>query len=141
MRKVHLAFAAVVAVCSIPVAAHTVDSVSCKAQQLTEVRSIALLPKGLQAQLGYDQTGSMSIADRGAEFNPTDVNNELPMQRFVLADVGSTCALGAVEQGGRAHFFQLRVFVRTDSEWKELRRKSLREEPRSANDLVSSASK
>jgi hypothetical protein len=76
------------------------------------------------------------IADRGDRFNVTDVvDPTLPMRRFTLAAVGTTCAIIAVEHGGRGHGFELTEFHLTDAGWHPTSRHTRFDEPKSIKDL------
>jgi hypothetical protein len=77
------------------------------------------------------------IADRGGRFNVTDVAvHDWPMRRFVLAAVGTSCAVVAVEYGGRAHGFELTEYRLTAEGWKADERRTLSSEPKSTKDLL-----
>jgi hypothetical protein len=109
----------------------------CQDAKLTEVRSLAELPDGLRRLLPSATTGLDGIADRGGRFNPTDVvSQEVPMRRFTLAAVGSTCAVVAVERGGRGHYFELTEYRLNDATWKSVDRETRSEGPKSLAELV-----
>jgi hypothetical protein len=77
------------------------------------------------------------IADRDGRFNVTDVTaHNWPMRRFVLAAVGTSCAVVAVEYGGRAHGFELTEYRLTGEGWKAGERRILSSEPKSTKDLL-----
>lgn len=126
-----LAFFAVFAV----LRAHAEDR--CYGVAVAEVRSLKALPDQLRHLLPSATTGLDSIADRGDRFNVTDVSDhDLPMRRFVLAAVGASCAVIAVEYGGRAHGFELTEYRHTDEAWKAVQHRTVLGEPKSAKDLL-----
>ena len=118
------------------------DLKACPRPNLSEVKSTAGLMPEVRALLGVDRPGLGGIADRGEKFNATDdLNDEAPMRRFVLAGIGDRCSVVAIERGGRGYSVELRVFALSGSAWKELRRKTLREVPKSVEELVANAAK
>jgi hypothetical protein len=109
----------------------------CSDQSLTEVRSLATLPAALRQLLPAQAQAPDGIADRGAPFNGTDVvDAKLPRQRFVLAAVGSSCAIIAVEHGGIAHNFVMTEFRLASSEWHRVSGEYVFREPASVDDLM-----
>jgi hypothetical protein len=58
------------------------------------------------------------------------------MRRFVLAAVGTSCAVVAIEYGGRAHGFELTEYCLTSEGWNAGERHALSSEPKSTNDLL-----
>jgi hypothetical protein len=109
----------------------------CSGEAVTEVRSLAALPNQLRHMFPSSTSGVDGIADRGGRFNVTDVTNQnWPMRRFVLAAVGTSCAVVAVEYGGRAHGFELIEYRLTGEVWKAGERRSLSSEPKSTKDLL-----
>jgi hypothetical protein len=68
---------------------------------LREVKSLRELPAGVQAALGVGKSALDGIADRGAQYNATDVvDSRLPMRRFLVGGLDNRTALVAVEHGG-----------------------------------------
>jgi hypothetical protein len=115
--------------------AHAEDR--CSGVAITEVRSLKALPNQLRHLLPSATSGQDGIADRGGRFNVTDVtDHELPMRRFVLAAVGASCAVIAVEYGGRAHGFELTEYRLTDEAWKATQHRTVLGEPKSTKDLL-----
>lgn len=111
---------------------------SCPGVAVSETRSLGKLPRQLRRLLPTATHGLNSIADRGGRFNVTDVvGNDLPMRRFTLAAVGETCAVIAVEYGGRAHGFELSEYRLTAGAWHSVARHSVFEEPKSIAELLS----
>lgn len=109
----------------------------CDATQLTEVRSLGRLPIAIRRLLPSGTRGLHGIADRGGDFNVTDVvDDTLPMRRFTLAAVGNSCALIAVEYGGRAHGFEVTEYRLTALGWQSIWRRTVFREPNSVADLV-----
>jgi len=53
-----------------------------------------------------------------------------------LAAVGATCAIVAVEYGGRAHGFELTEYRLTDGGWHFIGGHTVSEEPKSTKDLL-----
>lgn len=109
----------------------------CSGPTVIEVRSLDTLPKLLRHLLPSSTRGEDGIADRGGRFNATDViDHDLPMRRFVMAAVGTSCAVVAVEYGGMAHGFELREYWLTGEGWKAGERHTLSIEPKSTKDLL-----
>jgi hypothetical protein len=109
----------------------------CSEAALTEVRSLEALPSQLRQLFPSATSGADGIADRGGRFNVTDViDHDWPMRRFVLAAVGTSCAVVAVEYGGRAHGFELTEYRLTGEGWKAVERRTLSREPKSTKDLL-----
>jgi hypothetical protein len=109
----------------------------CPGVALTEIRSLEKLPNQIRRLLPSATRGVDGIADRGDPFNVTDVvAHDLPMRRFTLAAVGATCAVIAVEYGGRAHGFELTEYRLTDAVWHTVGRHSVSVEPKSTKDLL-----
>ncbi|MGP0056362.1 MAG: hypothetical protein ACLPQI_12480 [Steroidobacteraceae bacterium] len=107
------------------------------AAAVTEVRSLEALPNHLRHLFPSATSGVDGIADRGGRFIVTDViDHDWPMRRFVLAAVGASCAVVAVEYGGRAHGFELTEYRLTGGEWKAVERRTLSSEPKSTKDLL-----
>lgn len=113
----------------------------CDATRLTEVRSLGKLPSAIRHLLPSATRGLHGIADRGGDFNVTDVvrDDTLPMRRFTLAAVGSTCALIAVEYGGIAHGFEVAEYGLTTAGWQLRWRQTVFRAPSSVADLVGAA--
>ncbi len=115
---------------------------ACVGKPLTEAHSLEILPAQLNSLLGRDRSGLEGIADRNGKFNVTDVvDNKLPMRRFVLAGLSASCAVVAVERGGRAHTYEVVMFERTDAKWRVAQRWSINAAPRSLQELVAYVSK
>ncbi|TBR36481.1 MULTISPECIES: hypothetical protein [Dyella] len=72
--------------------------------QLTPVATLATLPIDIQHRLRADAPGTGGIAERGAEFNSTDViDKPWPMRRFVVAGHDGDTWVVVLEQGGRGY--------------------------------------
>jgi hypothetical protein len=109
----------------------------CSGATVTEVRSLEALPIQLRHLFPSSTSGVDGIADRGGRFNATDVIvHDWPMRRFVMAAVGTSCAVVAVEYGGRAHGFELTEYRLTGEGWKAGERRTLSIEPKSTRDLL-----
>jgi hypothetical protein len=109
----------------------------CNGAAVTEVRSLEALPNQLRQLLPSSTSGVDGMADRGGRFNATDVIvHDWPMRRFVLAAIGTSCAVVAVEYGGRAHGFELTEYLLTGEGWKAGERRTLSSEPKSTGDLL-----
>jgi hypothetical protein len=109
----------------------------CSGGAVTEVRSLEALPDQLRHLFPSATSGVDGIADRSGRFNATDVIvHDWPMRRFVLAAVGTSCAIVAVEYGGRAHRVELTEYRLTGGEWKTMERRTVAGEPRSTKDLL-----
>jgi hypothetical protein len=109
----------------------------CNGASVTEVRSLEALPNQLRHLLPSSTSGVDGMADRGGRFNATDVIvHDWPMRRFVLAAVGASCAVVAVEYGGRAHGFELTEYLLTGEGWRAGERRTLSSEPKSTGDLL-----
>jgi hypothetical protein len=112
----------------------------CSGVAVTEVRSLDKLPNPLRRLLPNSTSGLNGIADRGDRFNATDVvDDDLPMRRFSLAAVGTTCAVIAVEYGGRAHGFELTEYRLTGTGWNSIAHHAVFNEPKSVKDLLRDA--
>ena len=108
--------------------------------RLTEVRTIRALPIEVQAALGAAEVGLWGIAERDADFNRTDdVDANLPMRRFSVAGTSESCAVVAIERGGRGYWIEVLMFERADKEWKKHSLPSQRAAPRWLRDLVAAA--
>ena len=109
----------------------------CFGVAIVEVRSLVGLPADLRKQLPTMTHGLHGIADRRGSFNVTDVvDPDLPMQRFSLAAVGTTCAVVAVEHGGLAHRFELTEFHLVAGKWITVGSSALHAEPKTVGDLL-----
>ena len=109
----------------------------CSGATVTEVRSLEALPIQLRRLFPSSTSGVDGIAERGGRFNATDVIvHDWPMRRFVMAAVGTSCAVVAVEYGGRAHGFELTEYRLTGEGWKAGERRTLSIEPKSTRDLL-----
>jgi hypothetical protein len=114
---------------------------ACNAARLVEVRSLAALPTAIRHLLPSATSGLDGIADRGGDFNVTDVvNHDLPMRRFTLAGVQTTCAVIAVEYGGIVHGFEVTEYKLTAAGWRSNWRRAVFSEPHSVADLLRAAS-
>ena len=115
---------------------------ACAGKPLTEAHSLEILPAQLNSLLGRDRSGLEGIADRNGKFNVTDVvDNKLPMRRFVLAGLSASCAIVAVERGGRAHTYEVVEFEYTNAKWRVAQRWGINAAPRSLQELVAHVSK
>ncbi len=109
----------------------------CSGRSVAEVRSLQKLPRLLRQLLPTATSGIAGIADRGGHFNPTDaVYHDWPMQRFSLAAVDATCAVIAVEHGGRGHNFVLTEYRLTNAAWIPVESHTVFAEPKSIEDLI-----
>ena len=127
----------VFAFCAVFVAPLTYAEDRCSGAAVTEVRSLEALPNQLRHLFPSSTIGVDGIADRGGRFNATDViAHDWPMRRFVIAAVGTSCAVVAIEYGGRAHGFELREYRLTGEGWKAGERRTLSIEPKSTSDLL-----
>ena len=114
----------------------------CARTPLTEARSLETLPRQLNSVLGRDRGGLEGIADRNGKFNVTDVvDDKLPMRRFVLAGLSASCAIVAVERGGRAHTYEVVAFEHINARWRVAQRWSMNAAPRSLQELVAHVNK
>ena len=78
---------------------------------IREVDSVYALPPALQSVLGVNKSGLKAIADRGENYNPTDViYPNLPTRRFLVAGVDGASALVAVERGGFIEWLDVLLF-------------------------------
>jgi hypothetical protein len=110
----------------------------CSGKPVVEVLTLQKLPSQLRQLLPAATSGTAGIADRGGQFNATDaIYHDWPMRRFSLAAVGATCAVVAVEHGGRAHNFVLTEYRLTDAVWTSVESHTVFEEPKSTEDLLS----
>jgi len=102
----------------------------------TEAQSLRELPAGIQALLGVG-LGADGIADRGEDFNTSDVRaDNMPTRRFALAVVHGDTAMVAVEQGGRAYAVNAVEFRQAGVVWDAVRCAPLNELPRRGTELV-----
>jgi hypothetical protein len=109
----------------------------CVGATLNEATSLAALPDGVRRLLASMGNGFDGIADKGGRFNATDVvDHNVPMRRFILAAVGATCAVVAIEHGGLAHNFEVREYQVVGSAWQLTSHATVFNEPRSVADLV-----
>ena len=109
----------------------------CNGTAVTEALSLEALPYQLRHLLPSSTSGVDGMADRGGRFNATDVVvHDWPMRRFVLAAVGTSCAVVALEYGGMAHGFELTEYHLTGEGWKAGARRTLPSEPKSIGDLL-----
>jgi hypothetical protein len=98
----------------------------CPGAAFTEVWSLEALPNKLRHMFPSSRIGVDGIADRGGRFNATDVIvHDWPMRRFVLAAVGKSCVVVAIEYGGRAHGFELSEYRLTGKVWNAGERRTL----------------
>lgn len=110
---------------------------ACAGETVAEAHSLKRLPDRLREQLPKSH-GLDGLADRGEGFNPTDVvNSALPMQRFVLAAVGRSCAVLAVQFGGIVNGFKLSEYHLSDlGSWQAVGCHLVFQEPTSARELL-----
>jgi hypothetical protein len=102
----------------------------------TEAQSLRELPAGIQALLGVG-LGADGIADRGEDFNTSDVRaDNMPTRRFALGVVHGDTAMVAVEQGGRAYAVNAVEFRQAGAIWDAVRCAPLNELPRRGDELV-----
>lgn len=93
---------------------------ACLRARMTEVASLHGLPSPVLQLLGAGPSDSGRIADRGADFNATDVHNGLPARRLVAASVSPDCVTVTVEHGGIAHYYRTLVFLKSaDGTWSD----------------------
>jgi hypothetical protein len=110
----------------------------CAGKPVAKVRTLQTLPSQIRQLLPAATSGMAGIADRGGHYNATyAVYHDWPMQRFSLAVVGATCAVVAVENGGRAHNFVLTEYRLTEAGWRSVESRTVFEEPKSTEDLLS----
>lgn len=109
----------------------------CDAAHLIEVRSLGTLPTAIRHLLPSATHGLDGIADRGGHFNVTDVvDHDLPMRRFSLAAVATTCAVIAAEYGGVAHGFEITEYRLTAAGWRLKWRRAVFSAPNSVAELL-----
>jgi len=110
---------------------------SCAGKALSEVRTLKALPDEVNSLLGKAHAGLSGIADRDGRFNRTDVVDErLPMRRFVIAGLNSSCVLVALERGGRGYSVELVVFEYAGGKWQISQRRNIPRIPHSLQELV-----
>jgi hypothetical protein len=137
MNMQHLTLGAIVAFSAVIAASPAHAEGRCSGAVVAEVRSLGALPRQIRRLLPGATSGLDGIADRGGRFNVTDVtDHDLPMRRFALAAVGASCAVVAVEYGGRAHGFELTEYHLADDAWKAVERRKIPDEPKSTKDLL-----
>jgi hypothetical protein len=113
----------------------------CDEGTLTEVGTLAALPREIGIMLGTSRTGLDGIADIGEKFNATDAIGDasLPMRRLALAATGVGCVYVAVERGGRGYSIELWVFQWSGDGWRGEQLRKMRpsfQRPRSLPELV-----
>lgn len=92
----------------------------CVGETATEFRTLRELPEAVRVLLPRDAHGLGGIAEQGQRFNSIDaIERDLPLQRFALAAVGTTCAVIAVEYGGIATHFGLTEYRLGKSGWQQ----------------------
>ena len=90
-----------------PAAAPPVENVVWQGRTYRELRSLSDLPQKVRDFLRIGG-GLSGMADRGADFNPTDaVQPNLPMRRFLVAGMQGDSAIIAYERSGIAHSFEV----------------------------------
>ena len=105
-----------------------------------EARSLRELPAGIQALLGVG-LGLAGIADRGGDFNETEVGDDsMPHRRFVLGLVNGGTALVALEQGGRVYSLRAVEFKQVGATWDAVRCAPLASAPHRGTELVGALS-
>ncbi|HEY1090702.1 MAG TPA: lytic murein transglycosylase, partial [Burkholderiaceae bacterium] len=112
---------------------------NCAPADFREVLSLQALPLELRKLLDADQNTADGMAERGAQFNESDViadNDQRPTRRFVLAALSSDCALVAFEQGGRGKTVRMASFRRGNGRWELGPQTLLRDTPQSVQDLL-----
>jgi hypothetical protein len=130
-------FATAIACAIVSVASVSNADERCSGKSVTEVLTLQKLPRQLRQLLPATTNAIAGIADRGGHFNATDaVYHAWPMQRFSLAAVGTTCAVIAIEHGGRAHNFVVTEYRLTDAAWTSVESHTVFEEPKSTEDLL-----
>ena len=107
--------------------------VSWRNHALTEGRTLASLPKEVKDAA----SSGGSIADRGENFNATDVvDGKSPMRRFIVAGIDESSVLVALEHGGRGYSIEAFEFVNMEGKWTEANRWTFFKKPRNLRDLV-----
>jgi hypothetical protein len=118
VRQLRVALIGIVYLCAVPlgVAADggTCDSKDCSPQEL---HSLKELPVEVLAFLR--QQKPEGLADRGEEFNPSDViyDERVPRRRFVVAIMMPDRLDVEIEYGGIAYFHQTFEFHRLGNRW------------------------
>jgi len=103
----------------------------------TEAQSLRELPAGVQALLGVGLGEEGGIADRGGNFNASDVlGGGLPQRRFALGAVNGDTAVVAVEQGGHGYTVQTMEFRQVGATWEPVRCTLGIEPPRRSAELL-----
>lgn len=106
----------------------------------TEAQSLRELPAGLQAFLGVG-LGAAGIADRGEDFNETDVAiDSMPTRRFALGVVNGDTVIVALEQGGRGYAVRAVEFRQEGRTWEPVRCTYLHGLPTRGAELVGALS-
>jgi len=145
MRKQRLSvcFTMVVALClvALPSVSSAGSSLCIDTRsQLVEVRTLRDVPSPVRKLLGVNRPGEGGVADRGGNFNATDVIAEqLPRRRFVLGGVSEQCAVLAVERGGRGYSVDIQFFEKDLHGWQASVRRNIAEPPASFQSLLSAA--
>lgn len=92
-------------------------SPSCGTTPLEQVDSVTALSRELQSSLGVGNTGSDGIADRGDQFDATDVRTGLAGRRYAMGAAGKDCAVVAIEVGGRGYRVERWVYRLDGAKW------------------------
>ena len=86
--------------------------------QLQEVRSLTVLPKGVRDALSVSKQGEEGIADVGEPFNVTDVVREsLPFRRLILAGISDNRVIVGIEHGGIGYSIEVLTFSLVEDNW------------------------
>jgi hypothetical protein len=106
------------------------------ATTLHEVRTLKELPQGVREGLGT-RDGMAGIADRGEDFNPSDVLTATrPSRRFMIAGVDADRALVAFEQGGIALRIVAVIWSNVGGTWTQKKLIYLHSRPKSLAELI-----
>lgn len=85
-----------------------------------KVESLAGLPPQVQAPLGVGRHGFMGIADRGQDFNSTDMlSGDMPSRRLRRACMGGGQVIVVLDLGGIAMHGELKTFAKKNGTWSE----------------------
>ena len=94
------------------------------------------LPLQVQKILKVDEPGYWGIAEKDQEFNATDVvRPNLPMRRLAIAIKSPSCALTAVEQGGRGYSVKLTGFEFREGAWQKIADRTVFKVPQTSAEL------
>jgi hypothetical protein len=119
------------------------DAPACKETELLLVPKLSALAPRIAELMGSERAGREGIAEKGQEFNVTDLLHEsLPVRRFAIAGASERCALVALERGGYGRAMELWSFVKSRDGWqgKKLAASTpLETMPRTVSELVQAA--